>query len=66
MIYLKHIIYKMIYLKKICGVQWCTEPMDELHQWAFDDMCEYYERSRNWTNWTDSEVHMQIYMDTYL
>eukprot|EP00802_Teleaulax_amphioxeia_P010086 Tamp_10111.p2 GENE.Tamp_10111~~Tamp_10111.p2 ORF type:complete len:184 (+),score=33.85 Tamp_10111:605-1156(+) len=46
----------MIYLKKICGVQWCTEPMDELHQWSFDDMCEYYERSRNWTNWTDSEA----------
>jgi predicted outer membrane repeat protein len=37
-------------------LEWCCEPLDELHNWAFDDVCEYYERSRNWENWTESEA----------
>lgn len=36
-------------------IQWCQEPLAELHEWAFEDMCAYYDRSRNWENWTESE-----------
>jgi hypothetical protein len=36
--------------------EWCVEGLEELHQWSFADMCEYFERSRNWKNWSDSEA----------
>ena len=36
--------------------QWCCEPLNELHEWAFDDVCEYYNRGRDWGNWTEAQV----------
>lgn len=36
--------------------EWCVEGLEELHQWSFADMCAYFERSRNWKNWSDSEA----------
>lgn len=37
-------------------LEWCKQPLEELHEWAFEDVCEYYDRSRNYENWTDSEA----------
>eukprot|EP00960_Hanusia_phi_P038903 753656-Hanusia_phi.AAC.4 len=33
--------------------KWLQEPFYELHDWSFEDMEEFYERSRGWNNWSD-------------